>query len=92
MLESLVKVLRPLGNEKMNFDFRPYTDNIYQCCFVRLKASDIDQEVKERAISCMGQIGKLKKKKYLIRYFSVLTSNLATLHSEEMYFLLKNIS
>ena len=35
----------------MNFDFRPYTDNIYQCCFVRLKASDIDQEVKERAIS-----------------------------------------
>ena len=60
VLESLVKVLRPLGNEKMNFDFRPYTNNIYQCCFVRLKASDIDQEVKERAISCMGQIGKLK--------------------------------
>ena len=53
VLESLVKVVRPLGSEKMNFDFRPYTDNIYQCCFVRLKASDIDQEVKERAISCM---------------------------------------
>lgn len=29
---------------------------IYDCCFVRLKASDIDQEVKERAISCMGRI------------------------------------
>ena len=53
VLESLVKVVRPLGSEKMTFDFRPYTDNIYQCCFVRLKASDIDQEVKERAISCM---------------------------------------
>ena len=53
VLESLVKVVRPLGSEKMKFDFRPYTDNIYQCCFVRLKASDIDQEVKERAISCM---------------------------------------
>ena len=53
VLESLVKVVRPIGSEKMTFDFRPYTDNIYQCCFVRLKASDIDQEVKERAISCM---------------------------------------
>lgn len=29
---------------------------IYECCFVRLKTSDIDQEVKERAISCMGRI------------------------------------
>ena len=26
------------------------------CTLVRLKASDIDQEVKERAIACMGQI------------------------------------
>jgi len=55
VLESLVKVLRPLQISS-NFDFRPYTQNVYQCCFVRLKASDIDQEVKERAISCMGQI------------------------------------
>lgn len=55
VLESLVKVLRPL-NLPSNFDFRPYTKDVYQCCFVRLKASDIDQEVKERAISCMGQI------------------------------------
>ena len=29
---------------------------IYMCCFGKLKASDIDQEVKERAIGCMGQI------------------------------------
>lgn len=55
VLESLVKVLRPLTPE-LAFDFKPYTNNVYQCCFVRLKASDIDQEVKERAISCMGQI------------------------------------
>jgi cullin-associated NEDD8-dissociated protein 1 len=55
VLESLVKVLRPL-NQSSQFDFKPYTANVYQCCFVRLKASDIDQEVKERAISCMGQI------------------------------------
>ncbi len=55
VLESLVKVLRPLGVTS-NFDFKPYTTNVYQCCFVRLKVSDIDQEVKERAIACMGQI------------------------------------
>lgn len=29
---------------------------LYTCTLVRLKASDIDQEIKERAISCMGQI------------------------------------
>jgi len=56
VLESLVKVLRPLQIAPSNFDFRPYTNSVYQCCFVKLKTSDIDQEVKERAISCMGQI------------------------------------
>ncbi|XP_077972104.1 cullin-associated NEDD8-dissociated protein 1-like [Styela clava] len=30
--------------------------NLYDATFHRLKASDIDQEVKERAITCMGQI------------------------------------
>ncbi len=29
---------------------------IYGCCFSRLRSSDIDQEVKERAISCMGRV------------------------------------
>merc|ERR1719232_1408303 len=55
VLESLVKILRPFNNDS-KFDFKPFTSNVYQCCFVRLKASDIDQEVKERAISCMGYI------------------------------------
>ncbi len=36
--------------------FRAHVRPIYDCCYVRLKASDIDQEVKERAISCMGRI------------------------------------
>lgn len=39
-----------------NFDFTPWTSELYNCTLVRLKAADIDQEVKERAISCMGQI------------------------------------
>jgi len=56
VLQLLVKVLRPLDSSPTTFDFTLYTNNIYQCCFQRLKAQDIDQEVKERAISCMGQI------------------------------------
>lgn len=35
------------------FDYRPYLKEIYSCTLHRLKAADIDQEVKERAISCM---------------------------------------
>lgn len=29
---------------------------MYECTLSRLRAADLDQEVKERAISCMGQI------------------------------------
>jgi len=56
VLQLLVKVLRPLDSSPTTFDFTLYTANIYNCCYVRLKAQDIDQEVKERAISCMGQV------------------------------------
>jgi len=58
VLETLVKVLRPLPPSKTekSFDFAPYSNQIYECCFSKLQAADIDQEVKERAISCMGQI------------------------------------
>ncbi len=37
----------------MNFDYRPYVKEIYSCTLKKLMATDIDQEVKERAISCM---------------------------------------
>ena len=40
------QVLRPLDSSPTTFDFTLYTANIYSCCFVRLKAQDIDQEVK----------------------------------------------
>ncbi|KAL1115704.1 hypothetical protein AAG570_005994 [Ranatra chinensis] len=55
VLQQLVKVIRPLDSPS-NFNFAPFTCDIYQCTLVRLRAADIDQEVKERAISCMGQI------------------------------------
>ncbi|KAK7091549.1 cullin-associated NEDD8-dissociated protein 1-like isoform X2 [Littorina saxatilis] len=55
--QQLVKVLRPLaGVPKTKFDYKPYVKDLYSCTIKRLKAADIDQEVKERAISCMGQI------------------------------------
>uniref|UniRef100_A0A2C9JF10 TATA-binding protein interacting (TIP20) domain-containing protein n=1 Tax=Biomphalaria glabrata TaxID=6526 RepID=A0A2C9JF10_BIOGL len=53
--QQLVKVLRPL-DQKSNFDYIPYVKSLYACTVKRLKAADIDQEVKERAIACMGQI------------------------------------
>lgn len=55
VLQQLVKVIRPLDCPS-NFYFAPFTHDLYHCTLVRLKAADIDQEVKERAISCMGQI------------------------------------
>ncbi|KAL3888576.1 hypothetical protein ACJMK2_001063 [Sinanodonta woodiana] len=53
--QQIVKVIRPL-EIKASFDFKPYVKDLYGCTLTRLKAADIDQEVKERAISCMGQI------------------------------------
>jgi cullin-associated NEDD8-dissociated protein 1 len=47
--------MRPLDSTS-SFDFTPYTLPIYDSVLVRLKAADLDQEVKERAISCMGHI------------------------------------
>ena len=37
VLQLLVKVLRPLDSSPTTFDFTLYTNNIYQCCFQRLK-------------------------------------------------------
>ncbi|XP_055935598.1 cullin-associated NEDD8-dissociated protein 1-like [Argiope bruennichi] len=55
VMQQLVKVIRPL-DQPSSFDFAPFVPQLYECTLVRLKAADIDQEVKERAISCMGQI------------------------------------
>lgn len=54
--QQLVKVIRPLDDMKVDFDFMPYLASIYQCTLMKLRATDIDQEVKERAIACMGQV------------------------------------
>ncbi|NXS61534.1 CAND1 protein, partial [Brachypteracias leptosomus] len=53
--QQLVKVIRPL-DKSCTFDAKPYVKDLFQGTVKRLKAADIDQEVKERAISCMAQI------------------------------------
>ncbi|XP_054243612.1 cullin-associated NEDD8-dissociated protein 1-like isoform X3 [Indicator indicator] len=51
--QQLVKVLRPLDKPCM-FDAKPYMRDLFPATLKRLQAADIDQEVKERAISCMA--------------------------------------
>ncbi|WP_411023480.1 hypothetical protein, partial [Salmonella sp. s51228] len=55
VMKQLILVLRPEPNELQDFDFTPYISPIYQAALIRLKAIDIDQEVKDRSISCMCQ-------------------------------------
>ncbi|KAF0288887.1 Cullin-associated NEDD8-dissociated protein 1 [Amphibalanus amphitrite] len=55
VLQELVRVIRPLDTAS-KFDFTPYMGEIYTVTLTKLRAADIDQEVKERAIGCMGQL------------------------------------
>jgi len=54
VLTQIVRVIRP--DQKQNYNFQQYINPIYDCTFSKLRAADIDQEVKERAITCMGQV------------------------------------
>nr|XP_055072782.1 cullin-associated NEDD8-dissociated protein 2 [Misgurnus anguillicaudatus] len=53
--QQIVKIMRPL-EKPSTFDAKPYVKTVFTCTLKRLKASDIDQEVKEKAIFCMGHI------------------------------------
>ncbi|TRY93810.1 hypothetical protein DNTS_012179 [Danionella cerebrum] len=55
VIQQIVRLMRPL-DKPVSFDTKPYVKNIFDCTSKRLKAADIDQEVKERATFCMGQI------------------------------------
>nr|XP_020443436.1 cullin-associated NEDD8-dissociated protein 1-like [Monopterus albus] len=56
--QQLVRVMRPQGQGATvgGFDPRPFVREVFSVTMKRLKATDIDQEVKERAISCMGHL------------------------------------
>lgn len=61
VLQQLVKVVRPLEaitapSGAVVFDVTPFVGQLYSATLQKLKATDVDQEVKERAIACMGQI------------------------------------
>lgn len=53
--QQMVKMMRPL-DQPSSFDAKPYIKDVFNSTLKRLKAADIDQEVKERAISCMAHI------------------------------------
>ncbi|KAM4741849.1 cullin-associated NEDD8-dissociated protein 2 [Anableps anableps] len=56
--QQLIKVMRPQGQTAASggFDPKPFIKEVFSVTMKRLKATDIDQEVKERAISCMGHM------------------------------------
>ncbi|XP_014851808.1 PREDICTED: cullin-associated NEDD8-dissociated protein 1-like [Poecilia mexicana] len=56
--QQLIKVMRPQGQTTTSsgFDPKPFIQKVFSVTMKRLKATDIDQEVKERAISCMGHM------------------------------------
>lgn len=39
-----------------SLDFTPFVQELYGCTLQKLRSPEVDQEVKERAIACMGQI------------------------------------
>lgn len=53
--QNTIKVMRPFEKDS-GFDYTPYLKNLYDAIFHRFQAADIDQEVKEKAITCMGQL------------------------------------
>lgn len=50
----LIRVLRPSVTESCGFDYTPYVGDIYEAVVEKMRASDIDQEVKEKAINATG--------------------------------------
>lgn len=57
VLTQMIRVIRPLpGQTDSAFAFDSYVKPIYDCTLSKLSSTDIDQEVKERAITCMGQV------------------------------------
>ena len=45
-----------IPDKPCDFDFTQLSGELYWSTLSRLRTADIDQEVKERAIACMGQI------------------------------------
>ncbi|XP_006868744.1 PREDICTED: cullin-associated NEDD8-dissociated protein 2 [Chrysochloris asiatica] len=55
VLQELVRVLWPL-DQPQRLDPEPYVGEMSAAILGRLRATDLDQQVKEQAISCMGHL------------------------------------
>ncbi|XP_044772288.1 cullin-associated NEDD8-dissociated protein 2 isoform X3 [Neomonachus schauinslandi] len=55
VLQELVRALWPLDRPR-TLDPEPYVGEMSAATLARLRATDLDQEVKERAITCMGHL------------------------------------
>lgn len=55
VLTQMIRVIRPTPGQD-SFPYQQFIKPIYETNFAKLKAADIDQEVKERAITCVGQL------------------------------------
>lgn len=55
VLQELVRALWPLDRPR-TLDPEPYVGEMSAATLARLRATDLDQEVKERAIACMGHL------------------------------------
>lgn len=53
---QLTHTIRPVESESANPAFNDIVHRLYHACLERLNATDIDQEVKERSIICMGHL------------------------------------
>lgn len=56
VLQELVKIIRPKTSIPIDNEFKPFVSQIYECAHKRLRQTDIDQGVKERAITCFAYV------------------------------------
>lgn len=50
------QLITTMRTKDSQFNYHPFIAGLYSATFAQLKAQDIDQEVKECALSCMGTI------------------------------------
>lgn len=51
-----LRFFRAFSDSQVCAEFSPFVGQLYDCTLQKLKSQEVDQEVKERAIACMGQI------------------------------------
>lgn len=80
VLTNIIPIIRPSLDIGCDATMMAYIETIYSITFAKLKSSEIDHEVRERAITCMGQIictfGDNLQEEQLQETFSVFAERL----------------